>query len=188
MGTDVPESIKALASKRRVFRLGRRSFSFVHLTPEESDYLCQFAEEQGLLTRYEFSGISSYGVNRNHAAERLLKDTRQKAFEMMRRVFGSSAYFRRQSEQTIGIDFYWKKARLAVVITGPLWDDVSRGTQNKARDSRPHLGQHFESLPQTSKIVKVPYYVVWHRPAHFLDQIRHELVASGQYSRLLEKK
>src|ERR1700722_3950368 len=187
MGTDIPESIKELASKRRVVRLGRRSFSYVDLTPAERAELCQFAEQRGLLTRYDFSGIPANGVSRNHAANRLLEATRKKAFEMMRRAFGASARFRSQSEPAMSVDFYWRKARLGLVITGPPRDAAGRGDPRRTGDSRPELGQHFDSLPATLKIIRAPYYLVWHRPTHFLDQIRNELVASGQYPRLLEK-
>jgi hypothetical protein len=185
---EIPEYIKELASKRRVFRSPDGfSLSYVSLTPEEEERLFEFAKGQGLLTRYEFSGIPAYGVSRNNAAHRLLEGTRQKAFELLRRVFGSSAHFRSQPSNLSVADFYWRKARLALLITGPNLDDRTRAEPTRSRDPSPKLYEEFNSSPEKPKLITVPYYLVWHQPARFLDQIRQELVASGQYPRLVAK-
>ena len=196
MTNEIPDDIKTFALKRRSFRSRADGVSlrYVNLTEEESKRLFEFAHQRGLLTRYEFSGVTSYGVTRNNAADRLLKETRQKAFDLLRRAFGASARFRKQEWNPWTADFYWKKAGLAVVITGPGWDDLRRADPTRRRDTRPELYEEISSPSglsdcpaKISKLLKMPYYMIWHQPTRFIDQVRLELIASGQYPKLIAK-
>ena len=192
MKSEVPEAIKKLAANRRVLRLGRHTISWLKLTSEERKTLYAAAKERGRLYRYEFSGIASYGASRTDAAAMLLETTREKAFLLLRREFGSSARFWVNPRQLkiLRIDFYWRKARLGLTITGPLIDDPYRGDPKRTRDSRPELERELDSLipenMQRLAIIKIPYYMVWHQPSDVINRINKRLVASGQYGRLRE--
>jgi hypothetical protein len=187
---EISEVLKELNSKRRALRYGGRTIHYVELTAEERKNLYEGAREHGLLIGYEFSGVRSYGVSRNDAAYILLEATRQKAFRLLQREFGAFARFWVKPKQLnlIGIDFYWRKARLGLLITGPLIDDPSRGDPTRSRDSRQELEQDLDSvIPENMKgltTIKMPYYIVWHRPSDLVSRIRGRLVASGQYPRL----
>lgn len=190
MKSDIPETLKKLSSKRKVTRLGGREFAWVDLSPEERETLYSAARDRGLLLRYEFSGVPSYGIGRRDAANRLLEATRQKAFVLLRQAFGSSARFWVRPVQLffLQVDFYWRRANLGLAITGPLMDDPFRGDPVRTRDSRPELGQGVEfRIPtqmQGLEIVKIPYYSIWHKPSEFISRINRELMASHKYPKL----
>lgn len=133
------EFLKGLFSKRKQLRLRSGSLSWLDLTATERDKLYEEAEKRGLLTRYEFSGIQSLGISRNNAADRLLQATRQHAFEKLKAEFGAKARFWADPPQlsSLGVDFYWKLAKLAIHITGPLTDAVWRAGPTRARAAKP---------------------------------------------------
>ncbi len=193
MKLEVSEAVKKLNSNRRTLHLGGRTLYSVRLTPEERKTLYGAAKECGLLVRYEFSGIPSYGVTRSHAAALLLEVTHQKALGLLQREFGACARFwvRPKQLSILGVNFYWKKAKLGLAITGPLIDDPHRGDPRRTRDSRPELEQELHSgIPEGMKalaIIKLPYYLVWHQPSAFISRINSKLAASGQYPRLQNK-
>jgi len=193
MKQEISEAVKKFNSNRRALHFGGHTVFCVKLTSEERKTLYCAARESGLLMRYEFSGIPSYGVSRSHAAALLLEVTHQKALGLLRREFGSCARFwvRPKQLSILGTDFYWKKAKLGLAITGPLMDDPYRGDPKRTRDSRPELEQQLDSLiPESMKglaIIKVPYYLVWHQPSDFIRRINSKLIASGQYTRLRDK-
>jgi hypothetical protein len=182
-----------IPTSARTVHLGGHKICWVDLTVEECKTVYDAAKERGLLLRYEFSGIAFYGPNRTYAADLLLEATRQKVFRLLRREFGSSARFwiRPTPLSFLGIDFYWRKARLGLAITGPLIDDLYRGDPRRTRDSKPELEREFDCrIPVNMRglsIIKIPYYSVWHRPSEVVNCIKKRLVASGQYPRLLAK-
>ncbi len=182
------EFLKHLLSKRREFGPRTHRFSWLDITSADREKLYEIAEECGFLTHYEFSGIKSAGTSRNNAALRLLQATRDRAFSRLKHEFGAKAHFWvRPRQLCLGeIDFYWRKAKVGVIITGPLLDARGRAGPQRARDRR--LEYDFTStLPTELKgltVLRFPYYEVWHQPAGFIKQIRQGLVASGHYPRL----
>jgi hypothetical protein len=88
----------------------------------------------------------------------------------------------------VDIDFYWRSAKLGVVITGPLKDDPHRGDPVRTKDLTPSSKDAAISAMRIGvediTIVTVPYYQVWHRPSVFLEQIRSKLILSGNYPKL----
>jgi len=184
------EFLHSLVSKRKELKLTGCSISWLEITPTERKELYEIAKERGLLIGYKFSGIMSYGISRNDAGCSLLESTRERAFEKLRTEFGAKARFwiRPKQLSIIGIDFYWRTAKLGVLITGPLRDDPRRGDPVRTRDSCVGREQDFDwALPPNMKglaILKFPYYQVWHHPSDFLDQIKHRLITSGYYPKL----
>lgn len=184
------ERLRGLLAKRKTWRFpGGREISWLPLSREESEEIYEVAREHGLLLRYEFSGISSDGVSRHDAARRMLERTREKAFQLLRREFGASARF----QAAHGSDFYWKKARIRLVITGPLIDDRSRGDPRRTRDDWGlrllRESQRETGSPETgTKEYEVPYYRVWHKPSEFVADVRRLLAGSRCYPRLADKR
>lgn len=156
------------------------------LTPREREDLYDEAGRRGLLTMYEFSGIFSQGVSRGDAIRTLLVKTRKKAFELFRQEFGAAARFRVSPTQFGGIDFYWRRAALGLVITGPLVDDPFRADPRRTRDIDKRFGVGFFQVQDSAepKILAVPYYEVWHSPRAVVEKVRQLLLASGQYPRV----
>lgn len=184
--------LKGLLSKRKESGTRSLRYSWLDITPADRERLYDIGKRSGLLTRYEFSGITSSGISRNDAARMLLHITRKRAFEKLRTEFGAKAHFWANPQQFgfLGIDFYWRLAKLAVVITGPLRDNLKRAGQTRTRDS--WIGFQGDDLcklsPNTTDlaVLTFPYYVVWHHPSDFIAEIREKLVASGCYPRLVE--
>jgi hypothetical protein len=146
------------------------------------------AQTRGLLPRSEFSGVSAHGVDRNDAAKQLMKECFARAFELLRREFGSRAHFWPRPKFPVSVDFYWRKANLAVVLTGPLHDRLNRPmSAPRARDARDlveTLAEGCSGDAKYMKVLRVPYYDVYRHPSNFLATIRAELVASGKYPKL----
>lgn len=188
MEPDDEKFLKNLLSKRREFGPRAYRFSYLDITSAEREKLYEIAEQSGLLTHYEFSGIKSAGTSRNNAARRLIQATRDRAFSRLKREFGAKAHFWvRPIQLYVGdIDFYWRRAKLGVTITGPLLDAHDRAGLERVRDRR--FEYDFAStLPPELKgfaVLTFPYYEVWHQPSEFIRKIRHSLVASGHYPRL----
>lgn len=184
------EFLKGLASKRKILRWGLSSFlTYLDITPAERTKLYELARQRGLLTCYEFSGIKSFGINRNDAARMMLQKTRDRAFEKLKIEFGAEARFWVNPKQLCGeADFYWRLAKLGVVISGPLLDDLSRGDPMRGRDSRTESKERSVTIPGVNSwnftLLSFPYYLVWHHPSDFLNRIKRKLVASGCYPRL----
>ena len=68
---EVNEFFKRLLSRRRQVKVGRYSLSYLDISPADSEKLYEEAERRGLLASYEFSGVKSFGTNRNDACRRL---------------------------------------------------------------------------------------------------------------------
>lgn len=180
---DIPDCIKQLNSKRRTENwYGHRIFK-VELTEREREELYDEAGRRGLLTIHEFSGISARGVNRRDAIESLLAKTRKRAFELFQKELGACARFWASPSQFYGVDFYWRRARLGVAITGPLEDDVFRADPRRSRDRMwVVVSRAYKSDGLT--VMAVPYYEVWHKPGPVVATIRQQLLASGRYPKL----
>ena len=147
------------------------------------------AQARGLVPRYEFSGISAWGVSRNDAASQLMKECFTRAFNLLRKEFGSCAHFwPRPKLPAVSVDFYWRKANLALVLTDPLYDRMNRPSGSpRVRGTRDLLELQAESCSGDAKhmkILRVPYYEIWHRPSKFLATVRAELMISGKYPAL----
>jgi hypothetical protein len=91
--------------------------------------------------KYDFSNILVEGVSRRDASDWLLDLMRRKAFDLLRREFGATARFRTGPPT---IDFFWRKAQLAIVISGPLnrrWlfsdGKMKRASKRDSRKGRP---------------------------------------------------
>ncbi len=114
-----------------------------------------------------------------------MERTRARAFEILRKEFGASARFWPRPENTPvpWPDFYWRKANVAVVITGPLHDVPGPATARMRSESVVN-GAYFSGAMQRMKINRLAYYLVWHRPGEFMAVIRAALVASGKYPKL----
>lgn len=179
------EFLTDLLSKRKDIDLnGYGRVSRLDITSDEREKLYEIGERCGLLTTYEFSGISCSGMSRNDAARRLLDKTRKRAFARLRDEFGAAAHFWPEPRQLPTVDFYWRLAKLGVVITGPLFD-YSGPTAARARDVR--TDRNYHCFPKNLKdlmILSFPYYFVWHHPSEFIAKIKQKLVASGRYPRL----
>ena len=178
--------LKHLLSKRKEFKLGSYPFSWLDITPAEREKLYEAGEQCGFLTTYEFSGIKASGTSRNDAANRLLDKTHERAFTKLKAEFGSKAHFWVKPKQLcfLRVGFYWRLARIGVVITGPPRDDLNRFGPARTKDSC-SVRQDF--LPPDLKgltLLSFPYYVVWHQPSEFIRKIRQKLIASGHYPRL----
>ena len=190
MKEDVPEVLKKLAANRSPLNLGKAAIQFAQLTLEEKDVLYSTAKARGLLTRYEFSGVPCDGLSRTDAAGRLCEVTHQRALVLLRLEFGACARFWVKPRQLryLDVDFYWKKANLGLVITGPLIDDPWRADPRRTRDSRDELQLEFDSpIPNIIlpvRVIKTPYYSIWHQPSAFIRHMRELLAGSRQYPRL----
>lgn len=183
------EFLNSLSSKRKTLRLGRTSsLTYLDITPTERTRLYELARQRGLLTRYEFSGVESFGVNRNDAARTVLLKTHERALEKLKIEFGAKAHFWVNPKQFLSVDFYWRSAKLGVAISGPLQDDLGRADRVRKRDCRFEAKERSVTIPGvnswTIALLSFPYYVVWHHPAEFLSHIKDRLLASGCYPRL----
>jgi hypothetical protein len=184
------ESLIPLLSKRRHSFHGGSVLTWLEIDSNERKNLYEIAKQRGLLTEYRFSGIKAYGVSRNDAVRWLMEKTRNRALEKLRAEFGSMAHFWVQPRRLsyVDIDFYWRSAKLGIVITGPLKDDPYRGDSVRAKEPAPSSKDAAISAMRIGvediTIFTVPYYQVWHRPSVFLEQIRSKLILSGHYPKL----
>lgn len=164
------------------------SYTYLDITPAERTKLYALARQRGLLTHYEFSGVESFGVNRNDAARTVLQKTHERALEKLKIEFGAKAHFWVNPKQLLGVDFYWRSAKLGVVISGPLQDDLGRADPARMRDWRFKAKERSVTIPGVNSwtiiVLTFPYYVVWHHPSDFLSHIKDRLLASGCYPRL----
>lgn len=151
-------------------------------------------EKRGISVQsHSFSNISIDGVSRHDAAEWLLERTFQKALSLLRKEFGACARFWPRPGD-VGIDFYWRKARLAVTISGPLNRRRFCLDNHKVRDKiaghRLAIAREFRFTDEKAvtqadvQELVLPYYIVWHNPRKFLAEIRTILINSGAYPRL----
>jgi hypothetical protein len=131
-----------------------------------------------------------FGTEPPNDVEKFMERTRQKAFDLLRKEFGSTARFEIGYRPVI--DFFWRRARLAMAISGPLRPRLfSDGPmmQDKAPDL--DFSRWMMMLPRFPKtgvvLVAVPHYMVWHRPQHFLAETRMMLLNSKTYPRLNAK-
>jgi hypothetical protein len=189
----IPEAVRPLLAD---YWGGERK----ELTESDRELLLVECKKRGIaVQQYDFSNICVEGVSREDAAEWLLEKSHRKAFDLLRWEFGSTARF--QTERPF-IDFYWRKARLAVLISGALvnFSDVfekfmaprsvleSYQLKRDAHSSWLPLGRsmgELSGIPKTGiEEIWVPYYKIWHNPRNFLAEIRAKLVASRAYPRL----
>jgi len=113
--------------------------------------------------------------------------TRERAFTKLRAEFGAKAHFWVKPKQLsfLRVDFYWRLARIGVVITGPPRDNLYRFGSARTRDSCIDMRQDFLPPNLTGlSVLSFPYYMVWRHPFDFVKQIRHKLIASKRYPRL----
>jgi hypothetical protein len=182
------EFLKYLLSKREVSGPREYRFSWLDITSAEREKLYEIGEQSGLLTQYEFSGIKSAGTSRNDAARRVLDKTRERAFLKLKTELGRTAHFWLSPRQisSLYIDFYWRKAKVGAVITGPLMDDLWHAGRKRVGAFR-LTRKYVSNLPPELRdltILIVPYYMVWHQPSEFVTAIKEQLIASGHYPRL----
>ena len=189
MKVDADENfLKYLVSKRREFGPRAYKFSWLDITPAEKEKLYEIGAQSGLLTQYEFSGVKSAGTSRNDAARRVLDTTHGRAFSKLKAEFGAKAQFWVRPKQLclLHVNFYWRKAHLGVVITGPLMDDLRRAGPERTRDER--IERDFiNALPPDLRgltVLTFPYYVVWHQPSEFIKTVTQKLIGSGHYPKL----
>jgi hypothetical protein len=183
--------LKYLLSKRKASGPREYKFSWLDITSAEREKLYEIGDQAGLLTHYEFSGIKTAGTSRNDAARRVLDKTRERAFLKLKTELGRTAHFwfRPRQLSALYIDFYWRKAKVSVVITGPLMDDLGHAGRKRVGSFR-FARRFFSKLPTDFRdltILAVPYYVIWHQPSEFVTAIKEQLIASGHYPRLNEK-
>jgi hypothetical protein len=138
--------------------------------------------------QYEFANIRVEGVTRYDASHWLLDTTRRKAFDILRVEFGASARFGVGPEP---LDFFWRKAHLAVKISGPLirqrfYSDGKLKRAQKGIDMQ--FAKSMGWLPGIREnavhLMNIPYYQIWHTPTRVINEIRSQLIASGAYPRL----
>ena len=182
------EFLAHLLSKRKVSGPRDDRFSWLNITRAEREKLYQIGEQAGLLTQYEFSGIKTAGTSRNDAARRVVDKTRERAFLTLKTELGGKAHFWLSPRQfaSLYIDFYWRKAKVGVLITGPLMDNIWEAGKKRIGSFR-FAKRIFSKLPPEFRdltILAVPYYVVWHQPSEFVTEIKEQLIASGHYPRL----
>jgi hypothetical protein len=131
-----------------------------------------------------------FGIEPPNDVEQFMERTHQKAFDLLRKEFGSTARFETGYRRVI--DFFWRRARLAMAISGPLRPRLLHDGpmfQDKAPDL--NLARWCRELPGFPKtgvvLVAVPHYMVWHRPQQFLTETRLMLLNSKAYPRLNSK-
>ena len=180
--------LKYLLSKRREFGPRAHKFSWLDITLAEKEKLYEIGAQSGLLTQYEFGGVKAAGTSRNDAARRVLDMTHRRAFSKLKAEFGAKAHFwvRPKQLRLLRVDFYWRKAQLGVVITGPLMDDLCRAGPERTRDEGVERDFINELLPDLRglTVLPFPYYVIWHQPSEFIKTVTQKLIASGHYPRL----
>ena len=192
----VPSEVRTagekLRSSRKNGRLLRHLVYVADDRDDEREVVYRQADIQGLLTTYEFSGVKAAGASRNDAITNLFSATFQKAFELLRQNFGSRANFwpRPRHLRILDVDFYWRRARIALIITGPNFDDFRRGDSKKTRDS-PRITENYPLLRQDVAkhldggiVISIPYYDVWHSPSGVVGTVRKALLESGKYPKL----
>lgn len=159
------------------------------------DKIREEARRRGLLHRYDFSGIVANGVSRNDAAEQLMKQARARAFDLLRKEFGASAHFWPRASiripvlrEVFSVDFYWRKANLGVELTGPLVMNRVTGELKRSHGAPDFpvefMDPRYQGEAKHVKIMKLPYYLLWHDPSRFVGEIRKALVASGKFPNL----
>lgn len=153
------------------------------------------AAERGLLG--VMSGLPVSAVEKMKSRAGKLLQAQERAHELLRKEFGAVARFQRNkrfqpngkkiSREWPEAHFYWKRARIAVLITGPRIDDFSSSTEKKRNDSLQFLQERGNApFPDDITVLPIPYYVVTKQPRQFLEQVHEALSASGAYPRLKE--
>jgi len=189
---DVLRSARTLSSEKNRVDLLRHQVFYRADCEADREILYAEAKRRGLLRTYDFSGIAACGVSRRDAITTLMLSTFRKSFGLLRRNFGSSARFvaRPRQFRSLGVDFYWKRAKIGLVITGPTFDDLRRGDRRRTRDREQVLydlceGRNsFLRVANRLSVMIVPYYDIWHNPTAVVANVRGVLFDSGKYPRL----
>jgi hypothetical protein len=135
------------------------------------------------ISAFCFSGIRVEGITREEARERLMHLTFSKAFKLFRNAFGSTARFRPRPCEDVA--FYWHKARIAVKISGPLWEGIMFSGRFRDPICSPKYMNDTVAMPGGSvTCLQLPYYGIWHHPTSVVLQMREVLIRSGAYPRL----
>jgi hypothetical protein len=136
---------------------------------------------------FDFSGIKVEGITRSDARERLMHRTFSKAFTLFKKNFGSAARFRPRSDDEV--TFYWPKAKLSVIISGPLWEGFfSEGQLSRDPVCNSRFSWGRDGIPTGVHELPIPYYKIWHNPTAVVLQLRKILIGSGAYPRLAAAK
>lgn len=181
---------RLLARKHRSF--ARHQVFVTEGSEADRKILYEYADSQGLLLEYDFAGIRATGVSRRDAITNLMQSTFERAFELLRRNFGSSAKFHSRPKRfkDLEIDFYWKRADFGLVISGPNIDDLWRPGNQRTRDRNAlferwaYRARSVDRESQRLAVMMVPYYEIWHHPTEFAERVRNYLRRSGQYPRV----
>jgi hypothetical protein len=121
--------------------------------------------------------------------ERMLAEALEKAFNLLRIAFGATARFTRYwtydcNKYSGYADFYWKKAKIAVVITGHRYYENGI-TSNYLNDG--YRRETAFEVPVDVRVLTFPYYVVVREPKKFLATVAAQLIQSGAYPGLAAK-
>lgn len=192
-GNAVPAEIQRIASEKRIAVGG---FSLlVGLSHEDRALLHNAARERVDFRNYEFCGVQVSGIDRSGAIIELMQDTFAKVFQLLKVQFGARAHFRPRPDslRDLHVDFYWERAKFGIGITGPNIDDPTRLDNARTRHSIERR-RYYEWLvdegigyPDQARgltLVQVPYYVIWHQPSLFVEDIKKVLLNSGAYPKL----
>jgi hypothetical protein len=163
------------------------------------------AKKVTALPTYKFSNVPVEGDTREEATEKLLRKTFEKALALLKREFGAAARFEINHDHD-SVDFFWRKAGLALRIAGPLGPgpQVRGAYRDNGRKMRDLGGLNYDlaramgiseetcsmNLAQTREkvhLVTVPYYMIWRNPQKFLNEVRTLLLNTRAYPRLLPR-
>ena len=161
----------------------------------DMERLIKDASERGLLG--VLSGLPQGAVQKLKLRADKLLQTLERAHGLLRKEFGAVARFQRNkrfqpngkkiSKEWPEAHFYWKRARIAVLITGPRIDDFDSATEKKRNDSLRFLQEQGKApFPDEITILTIPYYKVVKQPTRFLAKVRKALIESGAYPKLEE--
>ena len=83
-------------------------------------------------------------------------------------------------------DFYWRRARLALIITRPRINLFLKDLP-AMNDTFRNRMENLAPFPDGVRVLTIPYYVILKQPTAFLSKMRGELLKSNAYPRLAEK-
>ena len=108
---------------------------------------------------------------------------RTRAFALLKKEFGSSAHFwPRPKFSRVSLDFYWRRANLGVMVTGPL---LTLPSGARKRDQGLDYHEFCSGELKRVQILKLPYYMDLAQSCQsFVGEIRAALAASGKYPKL----
>ena len=137
--------------------------------------------------QFDFSGIKVEGITRSDARERLMYRTFSRAFTLFKTNFGSAARFRPRCDEEV--TFFWRKADLLVIISGPLSESFfSEGQLQRDPLCNFRFSRATDDIPTGIHELQIPYYNIWHNPTAVVLHIRKNLIRSGAYPRLVAPK